>query len=65
MGHLPKLAEWMDYEPVITEHVTQSLLANGLARMKVLIGGRVGLGNHDHGSGASGESPAPYGTRPG
>lgn len=63
MEHLPKLAEWMDYEPAITEHVTQGLPANRLGRMKALSGGRVRLGDHDHGSGASGESPAPYGTR--
>lgn len=65
MERLPKLAEWVDYEPVITEHVTQSLPANSLARMKILVGRRVGLRNHDHGSDVSGESPAPYGTRPG
>lgn len=63
MEHLPKLAEWMDYEPVITRHVTPGLPANRLGRMKALSGGRVGLGDHDHGSDASGKSPAPYGTR--
>lgn len=53
----------MDYEPVITEHVTQGLPAIRLGRMKALSGRRVELGDHDHGSDASGESPAPFGTR--
>lgn len=37
----------MNYKPVITEHVTHNFLVNGFARLKILLGRRMLLGDGD------------------
>lgn len=44
---IPHAGVRMNYVPVIAEHVTCNFLVNGVARLKVLLGRRMVLGDDD------------------
>ena len=45
MKHLLELAVWMNYVPVITEHVTYNFLVNSIARLEKNFSRRMRLRN--------------------